>query len=65
MPGIEELLDARPRSSDLGLRAAHALAQFAGSYTRLVETADLEERVTRLEAANQERNGHRVPRAPH
>jgi hypothetical protein len=37
------------------LRSAHALAQLAGSYTRLVETADLSKRLEALELAMQER----------
>ena len=52
----EQLLDTRPPGHELVLKSAHALAQLAGAYTRLVETADLEERIQRLEAAA-ERNG--------
>jgi hypothetical protein len=55
---VEALLDTRPPSNDLVLRSAHALAQLAGSYTRLVETVDLEQRIQALEQAV-ERNGHR------
>ena len=54
---VEQLLDTRPPGHELVLKSAHALAQLAGAYTRLVETADLEERIQRLEAAA-ERNGH-------
>ena len=50
---VEALLDARPPSNDLVLKSAHALAQLAGSYTRLVETTDLETRLQALEAAMQ------------
>jgi hypothetical protein len=48
---VESLLDTRPPSNDLVLRGAHALAQLAGTYTRLVETSDLEERLAKLEAS--------------
>jgi hypothetical protein len=48
---VESLLDSRPPSHELVLRSAHALAQLAGTYTRLVETADLEKRLAALEAA--------------
>jgi hypothetical protein len=54
---VEGLLDVRPPATDIVLKSAHALAQLAGAYTKLVETADLEERIQRLEAAV-ERNGH-------
>jgi len=54
---VEGLLEARPPASDLVLRSAHALAQLAGAYTKLVETAELEGRIAALEAAA-ERNGH-------
>jgi hypothetical protein len=47
---VEALLDTRPPSNELVLRSAHALAQLAGTYTKLVETADLEERLAKLEA---------------
>jgi hypothetical protein len=50
---VEALLDARPPSNELVIKSAHALAQLAGSYTRLVETADLEARLQALEAAMQ------------
>jgi hypothetical protein len=48
---VEALLDTRPPSNDLVLRSAHALAQLAGTYTKLVETADLEKRLVALEGA--------------
>jgi ATP:corrinoid adenosyltransferase len=51
---VEALLDARPPATELVIKSAHALAQLAGSYTRLVETADLEARLQALEAAMQE-----------
>jgi hypothetical protein len=47
------LLDARPPSNELVIKSAHALAQLAGSYTKLVETADLEARLQALETAMQ------------
>jgi hypothetical protein len=47
---VESLLDTRPPSNDLVLKSAHALAQLAGAYTKLVETADLETRLATLEA---------------
>lgn len=50
---VEALLDMRPPSNELVIKSAHALAQLAGSYTRLVETADLEARLQALEAAMQ------------
>jgi hypothetical protein len=50
---VEALLDVRPPSNELVIKSAHALAQLAGSYTRLVETADLEARLQALEAAMQ------------
>jgi hypothetical protein len=48
---VEALLDARPPSSELVIKSAHALAQLAGSYTKVVETADLEARLQALETA--------------
>jgi hypothetical protein len=53
---VEGLLDTRPPSNDLVLRSAHALAQLAGTYTKLVETADLEKRLVALEAAMSQGN---------
>lgn len=35
------------------LKAAHALSSLAGSYAKIVETHDLEERITALEAAQE------------
>jgi hypothetical protein len=46
---IETLLDVRPASPELILRAAHALAQLGGVYTRLTESAELEQRIKALE----------------
>jgi hypothetical protein len=54
---VEALLDTRPPSHDLVLRSAHALAQLAGAYRAVTETADLEARIERLELAVHERNG--------
>jgi hypothetical protein len=48
---VEALLDTRPPSNDLVLKSAHALAQLASAYTKLVETADLEARLAKLEAS--------------
>jgi hypothetical protein len=48
---VEELLDVRPRSTDVVLKSAHALAQLSTAYTKLVETADLEDRLTKLETS--------------
>jgi hypothetical protein len=48
---VEALLDTRPPSNDLVLKSAHALAHLAGSYSRLVETADLEQCLAKLEAS--------------
>jgi hypothetical protein len=53
---VETLLDTRPPSNDLVLRSAHALAQLAGTYTKVVETADLEQRLAALEAAMSQGN---------
>jgi hypothetical protein len=50
---VEALLDTRPPSNELVLKSAHALAQLAGAYTKLVETADLERRLQALEDAMQ------------
>jgi hypothetical protein len=47
---VEALLDTRPPSTEIVLKSGHALAQLAGAYTRLVETADLETRLATLEA---------------
>ena len=55
---VEALLDARPPSSELVLKSAHALAQLAGAYRAVTETADLEARIVALEI-DAERNGHR------
>jgi hypothetical protein len=55
---VETLLDTRPPANDLVLRSAHALAQLAGAYRAVTETADLEARIVALEGAA-ERNGHR------
>jgi hypothetical protein len=48
---VESLLDTRPPSNDLTLRAAHALAQLAGAYRALSDSIDLEKRIEALEAA--------------
>jgi hypothetical protein len=53
---VEALLDVRPPSNDMVLRSAHALAQLAGTYTKVVETADLEKRLAALEAAMSQGN---------
>jgi hypothetical protein len=48
---VEALLDEPQRSTEVVLKSAHALAQLAGAYTKLVETADLEQRLAKLEAS--------------
>jgi hypothetical protein len=55
---VEALLDTRPPANDLVLKSAHALAQLAGAYRAVTETADLEARIVALEI-DAERNGHR------
>jgi hypothetical protein len=61
---VEALMDddgnADPRVHQaLTLKAAHALAQLSGAYTRVLEGADLETRIVALEAAVlQGRNRH-------
>ena len=50
---VEALLEEPPRSTEVVLKSAHALAQLAGAYTKLVETADLEPRLQALESAMQ------------
>jgi hypothetical protein len=55
---VESLLATRPPSNDLVLKSAHALAQLAGAYRAISETADLEARIVALEI-DAERNGHR------
>jgi hypothetical protein len=54
---VESLLDTRPPSHELVLKSAHALAQLAGAYRAVTETADLEARIEALERAA-EGNGH-------
>ena len=48
---VQALLDVRPCSPDVVLRVAHALSQLASTYTKLTETAVLEERLAKLEAS--------------
>jgi hypothetical protein len=55
---VEALLDTRPPSNDLVLRASHALAQLANAYKSVTEMASIEERLSALEAADAERNRH-------
>ncbi len=56
---VEELLDTRPASNDLVLRASHALAQLANAYKSVTEMASIEERLSALERATAaDRNGH-------
>jgi hypothetical protein len=50
---VERLLDTRPPSNELILRSAHALAQLAGSYTRVVDACDIVARLEALEEASQ------------
>jgi hypothetical protein len=54
---VEALLDTRPPSNDLIIKSAHALAQLAGAYRAVIETTDLEARLSALEQSV-ERNGH-------
>jgi hypothetical protein len=61
----EEVLDTVEASPELRLRAVHALSQVAGSYARLLETSDLEARLTALEARALERSNGHVPRRTH
>jgi hypothetical protein len=46
---VEELLDTRPPSTELVLKSAHALAQLAGAYTRVMDQCEIEARLTKLE----------------
>jgi hypothetical protein len=55
---VEALLDARPVSNELTLKAAHALAQLANSYKGVAEVADIEPRLRALERASADRNGN-------
>jgi len=55
---VEALLNEDECPADRVLKAAHALAQLAGAYRTVIETADLEQRIQALEQAA-ERNGHR------
>jgi hypothetical protein len=55
---VEELLDVRPCSTDVILKAAHALAQLAGAYRGVLEVGEIEARLEHLESAASERNGH-------
>jgi hypothetical protein len=58
---VEALLDTRPPSHDLVLRASHALAQLANAYKSVTEMASIEERLSALERATAaERNGHEL-----
>jgi hypothetical protein len=54
---VEALLHEDECPPDRVLKASHALAQVAGVYTKVVETAELEGRIAALEAAA-ERHGH-------
>jgi hypothetical protein len=47
---VEALLDTHPPSNALVLKSTHALSQLAGTYTKLVESSELEARVAALEA---------------
>ena len=55
---VEGLLDTRPPSNELVLRAAHALAQVASTYAKIHYDTEIDRRLTALEAADHERNGH-------
>jgi hypothetical protein len=54
---IEALLNEDECPADRVLKASHALAQLAGAYRAVMETASLEQRIQALEHAA-ERNGH-------
>jgi hypothetical protein len=54
---IEALLNEDECPPDRVLRSAHALAQLAGAYRAVIETADFEARLSALEHS-MERNGH-------
>lgn len=43
----------KSRTNDTRLRAIHALSQSASAYRALVETSDLERRISALEAAKE------------
>jgi hypothetical protein len=49
------LTDAPSASPEQVLKVGHCLAQLAGAYTKLVETAEIAERVAMLETAMQTR----------
>lgn len=55
---VEGVLDTRPPSHELILKAAHALAQLAGVYGRILEVVDLDARLTALEQHMGETNHH-------
>jgi hypothetical protein len=46
---VEDLLDVPQRPPDLVLKSAHALAQLAGAYRAVLETVDIDARLTALE----------------
>ena len=48
---VEALLNEDECPADRVLKAAHALAQLAGAYRTVIETADLEQRIQALEQA--------------
>ena len=52
---VEALLDTRPPANELVLKAAHALSQLGGTYVKVSEVAELEQRVAALEASLQTR----------
>ena len=54
---VEALLNEDECPADRVLKAAHALAQLAGAYRAVMETAELEQRIRALEEAA-DRNGH-------
>lgn len=55
---VDDLLEARPPSNELVLKSAHAMAQLAGAYKSVVEVADLEARLERLERAVERSGSH-------
>ena len=60
-PLADDFGDEDPRAHGaLVLKAAHALAQLSGAYTRVLEGGDLEQRIAALETAvvQRRRDGH-------
>jgi hypothetical protein len=58
---VEALLDARPPSSELVLKSAHALAQLAGAYRGVLQVSDIADRLTALEQQREAESNHHGP----